>query len=140
MGRFVLMALSAAVFGLSLALPAIFVSEPAPNNAYGGGICLLTGWLSLLEFWPMWLANPLLLACLIFLGCKKYGIALGLGLVAIALALCSLTITEMLRDEGGTMVPVTGFGSGFYLWLLSMVIPTVGSLVLMVWRRKAAPA
>lgn len=134
MARFVMMGFSLAMFGLSLAFPAILVDPP--DESYWGGICFLIGWLSLLEFWPMWLANPLLLLCLIFLGCKKYRVALGLGLAAIAFALCTLTIKQMLRDEGGTMLPVTGFGAGFYLWLLSIVIPTLGSLILALTRKQ----
>jgi len=136
MVRFVIITLSLAAFGLSLAFPAIVVDPP--EDSYWGGICLLIGWVSVLEFWPMWLANPLLLLCLIFLGCKKYRVALVLGLAAIAFALCTLSITQMLRDEGGTMNKVTGFGVGFYLWLLSIVIPTVGSLI-MVLERKQPP-
>jgi len=128
MNRFVIIAVSLVVLGVSLALPALVIEPPTqPIMAWD---CFLLGWLTLLLAWPMWLANPLYLVGLVFLGFKKYHISFGLGVVAIALALCSFTITQIVRDEGGTMEKVTGLGSGFYLWLLSISIPTVGSLIL----------
>jgi hypothetical protein len=135
MVRFVIITLSLAVFGLSLAFPAICFDTS--DGKYPGSLCLMIGWLAILEGMPMWLANPLLLLCLIFLGFKQYGIAFGLGLPAVSLALYSLSIKAMACDDQGVMIPVTGFGAGFYLWLLSMVIPTVGSFILSLERKQS---
>jgi hypothetical protein len=126
--RFVIIAVSLVVLGISLALPALEIDPP--EQTIVGANCFFLGWLSLLLGWPMWLANPLSLLGLIFLGFKKYRVALGCFLVAIGLALCSFTITKIMRDEGGTMEKVTGLGSGFYLWLVCMLIPTLGASIL----------
>jgi hypothetical protein len=135
MSRFIIMGVSLVVLGCSLALPALVVDPP--SQTVFGLNCLLLGWLSLLQGWPMWLANPLCWLGLIFLCVKKYYVSFGLGVVAIALALCTYSITRILRDEGGTMEKVTGLGSGFYLWLMSLLIPTLGSLVLARAQKKS---
>jgi hypothetical protein len=132
--RLVLIVVSLVALGISLALPALVVDPPSESVL--GLNCFLLGWLSLMLAWPMWLANPLYVLGLIFFGFKKYDVSFGLGVVAIGLALCSLTITQIMRDEGGTMEKVTGLGSGFYLWLISLLIPTLGSLALALARKK----
>lgn len=75
---------------------------------------------------PRWLANPLWLIgvpCLLI----KFRLAAVLTLVTaslLALICFDYVGTPIARDSPGTDTTILQMGSGYYLWLFSMLIPT----------------
>lgn len=67
-----------------------------------------------------WFANPLLaLAVLAHRRFRRLALLLGLG--ALYLAASSLGIERLPDNQSYAFQDVTGFGAGFYLWLLAIV-------------------
>lgn len=75
--------------------------------------------------WLIWLANPLcLVAILCLLFDKK--IALHFASVSIILSLSFLSSNTVLAAESGTRGEILSIKSGYYIWLSSIVILTIG--------------
>jgi hypothetical protein len=75
--------------------------------------------------WLIWLANPLCfiaILCLIF--DKKN--ALYFASVSIILSLSFLSSNSILAAESGTRGEILSIKSGYYIWLSSIVILTIG--------------
>ncbi|MFB4394619.1 MULTISPECIES: hypothetical protein [unclassified Pseudomonas] len=83
-----------------------------------------------------WFANPLLaLAVLAHRRCRR--LALGLGVLALYLAASSLAIERLPDNVSYAFQDLTGFGVGFYLWLLSIVVFCAGQLW-WCWKARSA--
>lgn len=81
-----------------------------------------------------WLANPLLI--LAFLAIRRDAkIAMRLALVATAFMLSFLLFDNILDKEAGGYATITGYGAGYWLWLLSSVTTLAGSAVLWLKHR-----
>jgi hypothetical protein len=75
--------------------------------------------------WVIWLANPLFfiaILCLIFHKKK----ALYFASVSILLSLSFLSSNSILAAESGTRGKILSIKSGYYIWLSSIVILTIG--------------
>jgi hypothetical protein len=104
----------------------IFILEKAgPTTFILGLVCLFFGWGYL-----AWYANPVLLGSVIAYLLKRDWIAFVLAVVALALGLTTLGIDEMPRNEGGEKERVVGYQIGFYLWLASMAVILISSLIM----------
>ncbi len=110
---------------ISLFCGIFILQEAGPSSFVLGFVCLFFGWSYL-----AWYANPVLLGAVVAHLLKRDWIALILAAGALALALSTLTIDEMLRDESGNKEPVAGYQIGFYLWLGSIAVILVSSLVM----------
>ncbi|MEM0914194.1 MAG: hypothetical protein AAGK09_06235 [Planctomycetota bacterium] len=117
------------MFAISLFLPIFYRSD---------GVHRAPGWAALAYGWvamhPAWLANPLWLAGLIVLLCKRYLAAAILATLGLLLALSSFSLV------GGKMwtgdLSITALSAGYYVWLASQVILAGGAFAL--WRSASA--
>jgi len=115
--------LSGILYGVSLFLPP-FVLKDGNSSFILGFVCLFFGFSHI-----AWLANPLYFASLIAMGVtKKLHLSAILSMLAFGIALLSLNIVELPRNEGGHMTSVTGYGPAFYLWLSSMLVFPVAAV------------
>ena len=75
--------------------------------------------------WLIWLANPL---CFIAILCLMFDkkIALHFASVSIILSLSFLSSNTILAAESGTRGEILAIKSGYYIWLSSIVILTIG--------------
>src|SRR4051812_36830560 len=87
-----------------------------------GAISMLGG--GLLE-WLTWLANPLFFLSVV-LRRRQKKIALVVGWIATFIALSFSFWTEILAAENGRMAPIEDKGFGYFLWVLSLVVWTLG--------------
>jgi hypothetical protein len=87
---------------------------------------LLYGWLGvLLGRTPAWLANPaLVLAWVLVWSRPSRYLGLGFAISAVGLALSFLLHQNFLMGEGGFPSRITGYGTGYWLWVAS-TIPTL---------------
>lgn len=117
--------LSLVLFIVSLALPGLlFAHEPAVR----GYTLLMWGWWGLLTGDYPWLANLFYFAAILFHRLRKPIIALVLCIPSIPLALLSLKVDEWWFNEGSS-TPVTGLGPAFPVWLSSLGILALASLL-----------
>ncbi len=111
------LSLSAILYAIALFCPP-FVLQEGNSGFLLGFVCLLFGFGEL-----AWYANPLYFASLITLGTmKKSFVPAILSAAALAVALNTVAIEELPRNEAGNMTAVIGYGPGFYLWLASMLV------------------
>lgn len=88
-----------------------------------GGIVILGGGLS---EWFAWLANPLyLIGIILFLKSKK--LSRIFSVTAILFALYFTTFKEILAAEDGRMATVQALNIGYWLWVASIAILTIGT-------------
>ncbi len=76
-----------------------------------------------------WFSNVELFLSLICLSVKWFSVTIALSLLAIVGGCCAFLVTQALRDEGGSTVPVTLHGPGVFLWFASLTTPLVGAIV-----------
>ncbi|MFT0866918.1 hypothetical protein [Pseudomonas sp. CAM1A] len=83
-----------------------------------------------------WFANPLLgLALLAHRRFRR--LALGAGVIALGLALSCLGIERVPDNRSYNFLPLTGFGAGYYLWTLAILLFCLGQAW---WCRKVRSA
>jgi len=122
------------LFLLSLAFETLLYDKD--SSFLIGFVCLLFGWGIHLS----WYANPLLFISAFLLLLGKPQSASVTSVMALLLAVTAFTIREIERNEAGTMAPVTGYGSGIYLWIGCIATLLVTSLCcLAIFGRRFAP-
>jgi hypothetical protein len=127
--RVVIIGVSLFILIISLTQTAIIIDyngiKPVNSIDYFlmGSTAILGG--GLLE-WLIWLANPLALFTIIHLakGNKK---ALITCVPAIILSCSFIFWKEILGSESGSMAKIISFESGYYLWVCSIVILSLGT-------------
>lgn len=123
--------LSLTVFVISLTKNAVTIdyqkitTVPSFDYFFMGSTALLGG--GLLEE-IIWLANPLCMVS-IFLLVYNNKTAKVLSFIALALAVSFSTWKEILGAESGAMARIVALESGYYLWILSIVILTSGTYI-----------
>lgn len=130
--KFTTIGLSLLVFAISLTQNALVVNynneiktSSSLEYLFIGSVAFMGG--GLLEE-IVWLANPLCLVAIIFL-IKKDEKAVLLSLIASCLAISFSFWNEILGAESGTMAKIVSFELGYYLWLASILILTIGILI-----------
>lgn len=73
----------------------------------------------------IWMANPISLYAIILLS-KNNRLAIKYSRIAVVLALSFSTWDELLGAESGAMAKILSLELGYYLWVLSIVILTLG--------------
>lgn len=120
-GRAMGVGLAVTLFVISLGFNTLISSEGDPSFLVGL-ICLLFGFGYL-----TWYANPLffLSALLVVKGSRW---AAGTSVLSLALALSALSIQRIPIDESGHEADVIAYGTGFFLWLASILVLLLSSL------------
>ncbi|MEM9790469.1 MAG: hypothetical protein AAF842_08675 [Planctomycetota bacterium] len=113
------------VFVVSLFLPVFYRSDG--THVAPGWAALVYGWMAV---HPAWLANPLWLAGLILLGCKRYLVAAIIATLGVLLALSTFSLVGAKMWTGD--LTVLAISAGYYAWLASQLILAGGAFVL--WR------
>jgi hypothetical protein len=69
----------------------------------------------------------LIVAAWVLFWLRRYWIALALGVAALFCALSVLNVDTVVVSEAPSFAKVTGYGFGYWLWISSMVVITVGT-------------
>jgi len=121
--------ISVALFVISLTQISFYTGVGTSQHSFARGIeLLLIGWMGLLAYVFNWLANPALLLAYIFVFKRKYEHATISSLVSVYFAASFLTRETI--SAGGDGETITGYGSGYWLWLASAIIMTISSFYL----------
>jgi hypothetical protein len=128
--------ISFAVFIASLTQKGFSTAGEEPGSWSPGLYLLLIGPLGMLAGVFEWFANPFLLAAWIFSWFGKNKITLPLALIAIGLIVAFLFRQTMIVSEAPTYAKITGYAAGYWLWLSSAIIATLGAVVGIVAKTK----
>ena len=125
---------SIACYVLSLAMPAFRFSPDEPwvkfsggNDLWSGLVVLMLGWVGIFQGVLAWFANPAWLVAVILLFRSRFKACAAWAFAAICLALTSYFLNAIAADEGGGEIHIQTMGSGFYVWLLSLLVLLIGS-------------
>jgi hypothetical protein len=105
-------------------------SEPNPYGWSNGFYLLILGWMGIifgkasLAFY--WLANPIYITAFILFFFKPK-ISFYLSLLATLLALSFLFCGKVLTNENGEISTISSYEAGYFLWVVSMLVLTIGS-------------
>lgn len=89
-----------------------------------GFVCLLFGFTYL-----AWFANPLFLVSIIFLSLNRSRMALATSTASLVLAATTFLIQKVPYNEAGHMADVVGYSLGFYLWIASISVILLTSVL-----------
>ena len=89
-----------------------------------GFVCLLFGFTYL-----AWFANPLFLVSIVLLSLNRLRMALAASTVSVILAATTFQIQKVPYNEAGNMAKVIGYGLGFYLWIASLSVILLTSVL-----------
>lgn len=147
------MVISPILFALSLGFSGYYCEGESPDWSFGsdsgsGLLLLMIGWFGLFNLEFAWLANPIYLLTLTisFPGFFTLGkadqsqnnryratradlaVALAISLLATALAISFLLQSTTIGGSGpaGTSFRIIGYNPGYFLWVTSMVIQSLG--------------
>jgi hypothetical protein len=129
--KILIIVISLAAFVISLTKNAVTINyieiKAVPSLDYFlmGSIAFLGG--GMLEQ-IIWLANPLSLISIYFLAKEKKG-AKNLSLLALFLAVSFSSWKEILGAESGTLAEIISLETGYFLWVLSILILTIGIFI-----------
>jgi len=124
------------LFLLSLFLP-VFLFEDNPPLL--GIWVLLWGWGGLLTSNFAWLATPLFFISTFFAVRRRFTPAFRTAVISVLVGLLAFFSEAWWFDEAsGT--PITGFATGFYLWLASLAALSVVTALLFSLARRARTA
>jgi hypothetical protein len=128
--RIVGLGLSISLFIASLGFKTLILSK--------GDSSFLPGWVSLLFGFGYlaWFANPLFVLGVVLLLLKRFSLALAVSALSLILATTTFFIREAEYNEAGHTASVIGYGAGFYLWLASISVLLLTSLLATLVRRK----
>lgn len=110
------------LFALSLANDAYSTSYDAGSGGHPGVFLLLLGWLGIAWGGTLaWLANPALGVAWAFFIRKRHGYSGAAAAVALLLMLSFLFQDTVIASEAPTYAQITGYSSGYWLWVASAV-------------------
>jgi hypothetical protein len=115
--------LAAVLFLSSLGFKTLLLSH-GNSSFLLGFVCLLFGFSYL-----AWFANPLFLVSIILLSLNRSGMALATSTASLVLAATTFLIQKAPFNEAGHMANVVGYGPGFYLWIASICVILLKSIL-----------
>jgi hypothetical protein len=116
-------ALAAVLFLSSLGFKTLLLSH-GDSSFLLGFVCLLFGFSYL-----AWFANPLFLVSIILLSLNRSGMALATSTASVILAATTFLIQKAPFNETGHVANVVGYDPGFYLWIASMCVVLLTSVL-----------
>ncbi len=124
--------LSIILFITSLTMPAFFVDRGGtqPEEVGSLGIFLM-GWMgplggAVIPF-LFWCANPIYLFCICLFLNRNREQGFYISLVPIVIALVFMQMEKIMMSESGSESPITSLGAGYFLWLGSFLVLSIGT-------------
>lgn len=126
--RFALIA-SVVVFVVCLQNDGYYIEGPQPRAWADAWALLLLGWIGIGSGTIAWLANPALFLAWVFSLNKRPVPSLLSAIVALAFMVSFLVQQTVVTSEASTYSRIAGYGTGFWLWVVSAALQAVGSAV-----------
>jgi hypothetical protein len=120
---------SLVTFSACLMQDAFYIAGPSPKAWSDSWALLLTGWSGIIFGTVAWLANPALASAWILSIARLPGLSLLSAVIALAFMLSFLLETNVVTSTLPTYSDITGYGTGFWLWVCSATLQGFGSAV-----------
>ena len=130
---------SIAIYFLCLTQATYYTRVTSTGSLDPGWMALLFGWLGLLVGVFAWLGNIFLFISWYEYFKEKYLNSLVWAVLALFISLSFLLYQEILTDEGGGKSPITGYGLGYWLWLISELFTVVSATIALTSRPRQTP-
>ena len=130
----IFLTISMGTFLMSLTQTAFMIDKSdSDSGSMHSLLALLTGWLALFSSpaGTAWVANPLLVLSWFFIS-RNIRKALIASILATAASASFLLFGEIISDEAGHTSEIIGYGSGYWLWLISCCSFMIGTAVLYI--------
>ncbi|MCA8277417.1 hypothetical protein LGN17_33560 [Burkholderia sp. AU30280] len=125
-----LLAISVALYLVAMFTAPFRTGAPDPHPWADGWQVLLTGWMGVLGGIYAWLANPLVFAAWL-LTVKRYRAqAVVLAVLALLFGMSFLSQRQIAVNEAGDVEPVHLDAIGYWCWLASFGVASVGATLL----------
>ena len=117
---------------ISLTQPAFYTASDSSDSLNRHSVFIFfLGWSGFLggaveSF--LWFANPLYIYALILFVLNKKE-AMLISAAATILALSFLLLRTFIKDESGARTPITGYGLGYILWVASLSLLTIETII-----------
>ncbi len=137
--KIIVFSLSITLFLISLTQPAYYIDRTDYDAWANSFYLLIFGWSGLLAGGATiaWLANPLIFLSWIFFFIKPK-VSLILSLVATLLSASFLCFNTIISSEETSYSTITERKAGYWLWLISIAIFSISTLIIYYFERKAA--
>nr|WP_144020746.1 hypothetical protein [Burkholderia sp. AU33423] len=126
----VLLAISVALYLVAMFTAPFRTGAPAPHPWADGWQVLLTGWMGVLVGIYAWLANPLVFAAWLLTAKRYRAQAVVLAGLALLFGMSFLSQHQIAVDEAGNVEPVHLDAIGYWCWLASFGVASVGAALL----------
>lgn len=115
--------ISITLFTLCLFFPGFYINDSlTPWDSYG---LLINGWMGFVDYQFAWFSNPCYFLAIAFYKYKPK-VSILLMLVGLALALSFLFKKTVITNANSSLAPVTAYGWGYFLWIMSFVFLLFG--------------
>lgn len=119
---------SIVIFIISLFRECYVIQGQIGEEGMLGIIAFLLGWMNPSQSLITWFANPFYILAIILLFGNKY-FALISAIIAFGLAMSFQFFDEVIIDEGGTVGIIYLLSSGYWLWLASIGLILITTLL-----------
>jgi len=133
---FVLIAVSIAMYAVCLTQVGYCTGR---SDCTPGYAVLLMGWLGVFGGAFQWVANPVLGVAWVLGLFRQHRMSLFLVIAAALVALSFMLVPSVMKDEAGNMADVTSLGSGYWLWIGSMLVLGIADIVALQSKSQQAP-
>jgi hypothetical protein len=126
---------SVGLFAISLMCDGFYVDGASPRAWSLGFGELIAGWYAAAEGIYAWWANPLLLVAWITFRSKSPVVSSLCTVVALAAMVSFLSVHRIEVSEGGGSARISGYGVGYWIWILSGLALLVGNTIRVIRQR-----
>lgn len=125
----VMLVASLVTFAACLPQDGFYIDGPSPEAWSSSWGLLLIGWSGIFSGTVAWLANPALFCAWILLIARQPGFSLLSAVIALAHMLSFLLQQTVITSTLPTYSQITGYGTGYWLWVCSATLQGFGSAV-----------
>jgi hypothetical protein len=137
--KIIVLSIGILTFVMSLTQPAFYTSATNPAGWANSLGLLVFGWSGTMcgGAGIAWLANPLIFTSWFYLS-RKIKVSVITGILAAVFAVSFLLFKNIITDEAGNYSIITDRKAGYWLWLTSIVIFTIGTAVIYYLEKRSA--
>lgn len=121
--------MSIGLYGICLICDGFYIDGPNPTAWSLGFGELIAGWFAAIDGVKAWYANPLLLVAWITFRSRSPAVSSICTLIALWDMASFQSVHKIVVSEAPTYAQITGYGVGYWIWILSAVALLAGNAI-----------
>lgn len=133
----VILGVSILLYVISLTQECYYVDKMNYDAWSNSFVLLLIGWIGMIMGGAAalsWLANPFIFLSWLFI-LKKIKISVFFSIISFLFAFSFLFFDKVITSEAPTFSKITDYKMGYWIWLISIFIFAIGSLIIFILER-----